>query len=245
MNLSIKQELEARYKKEVWIDTTLGEALENWAEKYQDKVAVKFDQVDYSYKDLNEKASRAANGLLKMGLKPGEHIVVQLPNSYEFIALVFGMFKAGIIPIFALPAQRKNEIYGILKNADATEVYNHNSVVKANENNPLITTTLMPVGYEGTDGVSSSSAELTLSGIISKASVSRANLVYEYKNSVRILEINNTVSKIQELVRAWQKKPVNILAPAGTQINYVIIFTIMIAIAVIAIGIILIKKIVL
>ncbi len=120
MNLSIKQELEARYEKEVWIDTTLGEALENWAEKYQDKVAVTFDQVDYSYEDLNEKASRAANGLLKMGFKPGEHIVVQLPNSYEFIALVFGMFKAGIIPIFALPAQRKNEIYGILKNADAT-----------------------------------------------------------------------------------------------------------------------------
>lgn len=120
MNLSIKQELEARYEKEVWIDTTLGEAIENWAEKYQDKVAVTFDQVDYSYEDLNEKASRAANGLLKMGFKPGEHIVVQLPNSYEFIALVFGMFKAGIIPIFALPAQRKNEIYGILKNADAT-----------------------------------------------------------------------------------------------------------------------------
>lgn len=46
MNLSIIQELEAHYKIEVWIDTTLGEALEYWASKYQDKVAVTFEQVD-------------------------------------------------------------------------------------------------------------------------------------------------------------------------------------------------------
>ncbi|MBP3262661.1 (2,3-dihydroxybenzoyl)adenylate synthase [Pseudobutyrivibrio sp.] len=120
MNLSIKQELENRYEKEVWIDSTLGESLESLASKFQDKIAVTFDQVDYSYEDLNDKANRVANGLLKMEFKPGEHMVVQLPNSYEFVTIVFGMFKAGIIPIFALPAQRKNEIYGILQNSGAT-----------------------------------------------------------------------------------------------------------------------------
>lgn len=119
MNLSIKQELETLYKKEVWSDVTLSEALENWAKRFGGNTAITFEGEDYSYEELNNKASRAGAGLLSFGFKPEDKIVVQLPNSFEFVALVFGMFKVGIVPIFALPAQRKNEIFGIIDTANA------------------------------------------------------------------------------------------------------------------------------
>ena len=93
MNLSIKQELETLYEKEVWADVTLGEALENWAKRFGENTAITFDGEDYSYEELNKKASRAGAGFLSLGFKPEDKIVVQLPNSFEFVALVFGMFK--------------------------------------------------------------------------------------------------------------------------------------------------------
>src|SRR5690606_34634710 len=40
----------------------------------------------------------------------GDRIVVHLPNIPEFIVAVFGLFRAGIIPIYALPAHRIAEI---------------------------------------------------------------------------------------------------------------------------------------
>ena len=112
MNLSIKQELETLYEKEVWADVTLGEALENWAKRFGENTAITFDGEDYSYEELNKKASKAGAGLLRLGFKAEDKIVVQLPNSFEFVALVFGMFKVGIVPIFEMGYKGKVIVSG-------------------------------------------------------------------------------------------------------------------------------------
>ncbi len=119
MNLNTKKELEALYAKEVWFNSTLGEAAEIWANKFKDRIALCCDGDSISYQELNERANAISIGLIKLGFKPNDKVVVQLPNSINFVSLVFGMFKAGIIPVFALPAQRKNEIVGVIKSSEA------------------------------------------------------------------------------------------------------------------------------
>src|SRR5260370_24871527 len=52
-------------------------------------------------------ASRLTDGLR---LKPGDRIVVQLPNCWQFVVLTLGCLRAGIIPVMPLPPHRQHEL---------------------------------------------------------------------------------------------------------------------------------------
>ena len=119
MNIELKEKLEKFYDENVWEHRTLGEFISDCANKYGDKIAVIDDGKKYSYKDLEADSIKYANGLLKAGFKPGDKIVLQLPNCYEFIVIAFAMFKVGIIPVLSLPAHRENEIKGIIEKSEA------------------------------------------------------------------------------------------------------------------------------
>jgi 2,3-dihydroxybenzoate-AMP ligase len=46
-------------------------------------------------------------------------MVVQLPNSPEFIVLIFALFRLGVIPVLALPVHRRSEIDHLCKMTEA------------------------------------------------------------------------------------------------------------------------------
>lgn len=119
MNIELKEKLEKIYDEQVWPHITLGEFIEDCANKYGDKIALVDGDVELSYQELNRKACHYANGLLKAGFKKGDRIVLQLPNCHEFVIILFAMFKIGLIPVLSLPAHRKNEIKGILEKSGA------------------------------------------------------------------------------------------------------------------------------
>ncbi len=60
-----------------------------------------------------------AAGLLAAGFLPGDRLVVHLPNVPEFLAVIFGCFRAGVLPVYALPAHRRSEILHLVQQADA------------------------------------------------------------------------------------------------------------------------------
>ncbi|MEC4016947.1 (2,3-dihydroxybenzoyl)adenylate synthase [Streptomyces sp. H27-D2] len=64
----------------------------------------------WTYRELDERADRLAAGFLARGIKKGDRVVLQLPNVAEFFEVVFGLFRIGALPIFALPAHRESEI---------------------------------------------------------------------------------------------------------------------------------------
>lgn len=119
MNLELKEKLEEYYNKNVWDNSTLGDALENWSNLYKDKVAVIDGDVKISYEELNLEVKYYAKGLLEKGINKGDKVVIQLPNCLEFLIISFAMFKIGAIPIMALPAHRKTEIKGIIEKTKA------------------------------------------------------------------------------------------------------------------------------
>ncbi|WP_018683801.1 (2,3-dihydroxybenzoyl)adenylate synthase [Actinokineospora enzanensis] len=93
-----------------WTGETFGAFLADRAARYADRVAVIDDRHRWTYRELDERATRMAHGFRARGIRPGDRVVVQLPNVAEFVSVVFGLFRAGALPVFALPPHRFAEI---------------------------------------------------------------------------------------------------------------------------------------
>lgn len=62
-----------------------------------------------TYADLNARADAVAAGLQDAGLKPGDRAVLVIRPNADFYPLVFGMFRAGIVPVFIDPGMRRDQ----------------------------------------------------------------------------------------------------------------------------------------
>ena len=102
-----------------WRGETFSQMLRARAALWPDRVIIVGGEVRWTYRELLGQAERTAAGLLSLGLRPGDRVVVQLPNIPEFFAVVFGLFRAGLIPVYALPAHRLTEIAHFARKAEA------------------------------------------------------------------------------------------------------------------------------
>ena len=93
-----------------WEDRPLGAYVLDTADRLPDKTAVVDGDVRLSYAELADRMDAAAERLLQLGLKADDRIMVQLPNGWQFTVLTLACFRAGIIPVMALPAHRKYEL---------------------------------------------------------------------------------------------------------------------------------------
>ena len=93
-----------------WSGRTLGDLLRATAAARPDATAVHTGEATLTYAELDAAADRMAHGLLALGIVPGDRVVVQLPNVPEFATVLFGLLRAGIIPVLTLPAHRRAEI---------------------------------------------------------------------------------------------------------------------------------------
>ncbi|MGW4634931.1 (2,3-dihydroxybenzoyl)adenylate synthase [Nocardia sp. NPDC004415] len=92
-----------------WSGRTLGDLLRDSAEANPARPAVLGD-APLTYAELDAAADRMAHGLLALGIAPGDRVIVQLPNIPEFATVLFGLLRAGIVPVLTLPAHRRAEI---------------------------------------------------------------------------------------------------------------------------------------
>ena len=53
----------------------------------------------WTYGELDEAVRRVAAGLLAEGFKPGERIMIRMPNTSEYALMFFGALAAGIVPL--------------------------------------------------------------------------------------------------------------------------------------------------
>ena len=93
-----------------WRGETFGAMLRERAAQYADRTAVVDDSQRWTYAELDARADAVASGLLAAGLKKGDRVVVHLPNIAEFYEIVFGLFRAGILPVYCLLAHRITEV---------------------------------------------------------------------------------------------------------------------------------------
>lgn len=102
---------EKRYiEKGYWPELTLGEIIDRSVRSWKDREAIGSGSTRVTYGELGLLTDRLALHLIRLGLKPGERIVFQLPNLLELILLYYASVKAGLIPVMCLPAHRYAEI---------------------------------------------------------------------------------------------------------------------------------------
>jgi 2,3-dihydroxybenzoate-AMP ligase len=113
-------EFAARYRAAgYWRDRPLGDWLWDWAGEYADRVAIVDGAARLSFAELAGRADAVAVALRDNGLRRGDRIVVQLPNSWEFVVLLLGCLRAGVAPVLALPAHREHELDYLLRHTEA------------------------------------------------------------------------------------------------------------------------------
>ena len=88
----------------------LGAYILETADRLPEKIAIVDGDVRLSYAELANRMDAAAERLLQLGLKADDRIMVQLPNGWQFTVLTLACFRAGIIPVMALPAHRQYEL---------------------------------------------------------------------------------------------------------------------------------------
>ncbi|OBZ95802.1 enterobactin synthase subunit E [Pararhizobium polonicum] len=114
------EERAARYRDAgYWRGETMSGFLEQRAAEIPDHIAVVGGPERWTYADLARKAQQYAATFLALGLAPGDRVIVQLPNIPEFLSVVFGLFRAGLIPVFTLPAHRLTEIVHFAEKSEA------------------------------------------------------------------------------------------------------------------------------
>ncbi len=104
-------EFAARYRAlGYWQDRPLIAHFLDAFQRYADRAAVIDEGGSYRYAELASVSERVALNLLDAGLRPGDRIVVQLPNSRFFASFYFALQRIGAIPIMALPSHRYREL---------------------------------------------------------------------------------------------------------------------------------------
>ncbi|WP_101925000.1 MULTISPECIES: (2,3-dihydroxybenzoyl)adenylate synthase [Luteimonas] len=103
-----------------WRGETFPAFLRERATRFADAIAVVGGDARWTYAHLWAEAERIAAGLLAQGLAPGDRVVVQLGNIPEFIAVVCALFRAQLVPVYALPAHRLTEVAHFARKAEAS-----------------------------------------------------------------------------------------------------------------------------
>lgn len=100
-----------------WRDVTIAQLFVQTAERLPQKTAIVIDQQRISYAAMLRDVSSVAGGLLELGLKPGDVVAAQLPNSYEIPLLHLACNMAGLLFMPLHDSWRALEIEHLLRRA--------------------------------------------------------------------------------------------------------------------------------
>ena len=91
----------------------LANILTQAAENDGDHIAVKLDDAELSYAQLDEASARVAQLLHERGVEPGDRVGIMLPNVPYFLACYYGILRAGgvVVPMNVLLRKREVAFY--------------------------------------------------------------------------------------------------------------------------------------
>ena len=113
-------ELAERYRATgLWEGLTVDAMVERSARRRPDKTALVAGEQRLSYAELVARSRALAARLAALGLRAGERVLMQLPNSVEFVLAYLALNRLGAIPVMALRAHRHAEVRHFLRASGA------------------------------------------------------------------------------------------------------------------------------
>ncbi|AHN73088.1 2,3-dihydroxybenzoate-AMP ligase [Pandoraea pnomenusa] len=102
-----------------WRDTTLGDALRATAGRVPDRPAYISDEASISFAALDARSERLGAALIALGLRPGDRAIFQMGTTVDTVVALMGAYKAGVVPVCAVPQYREVEIGQLAAQSEA------------------------------------------------------------------------------------------------------------------------------
>ncbi|GAB91149.1 long-chain-fatty-acid--CoA ligase [Gordonia rhizosphera] len=106
----------------------LTDNLRRTAEQYPDTVAVKMDDAEITFAQLNGLAAKTAGWLRELGVQPGDRVAVSLPNIPHMPILYYGILWAGGVVVPMNPLYKDREFAHVLRDSGAKVFFAWNGV---------------------------------------------------------------------------------------------------------------------
>lgn len=97
---------------------TLGTLVSERARTHRDSVFVTVGDRSVTYHEFDALVTRAARGLLSVGIAHGDRVCLALPNSLDFLAASFGLMRLGAIQVPLNLEYRSAQVAYVLADAD-------------------------------------------------------------------------------------------------------------------------------
>jgi non-ribosomal peptide synthetase component E (peptide arylation enzyme) len=108
------QAFAARYRAAgMWPDRTIAQQFRATADAVPGRPALVTPDMTLTYAELDERTDRIAVGLRKVGLLPGERVLLQVNNDASAVLAWYGLLKAGLVPVATLAQHRSHELTAI------------------------------------------------------------------------------------------------------------------------------------
>lgn len=101
-------------------DRTIPEELRAIVAAHPERPALITLDEELSFSELDRRTDRIAFGLCKLGLDPGDRVLVQFTNSGWAVLAWYGLLKAGLVPVATLAQHRRHEILDIAGQCEPT-----------------------------------------------------------------------------------------------------------------------------
>ena len=102
-----------------WRDGTILDDLRRAVVRHPDKPALICYQdaavVALTYAELSQRVDRIAGNLVRLGVRPGDVVSLQMPNSWQLVALCLAASRIGAVPGPIVPIMRRREVEYMLR----------------------------------------------------------------------------------------------------------------------------------
>ena len=111
----------ARFRQQgLWRDAVLTDFLSRHAADRPDTLAIVTDTGGrITWRELADSVDRLAAGFIALGLKPGDFVGIQLPNSIEFVQTYLAIQRAGLRAVTMLSIYREKDVTFMLRKCGA------------------------------------------------------------------------------------------------------------------------------
>ena len=86
-----------------------------WARRLPDRLALRFDQRDYTWRELDQAVDELAAGLHREGVRPGDVVGILMSNRPDFIETMLAVFRlGGVVELLNIRFTAAEMVYPII-----------------------------------------------------------------------------------------------------------------------------------
>src|ERR1700720_2600515 len=103
--------------------TSLSTNLFASAERYPERVALRCDDLQFTFAEFDAAAARVATLLERAGIEPGDRVGLMLPNTPAFAVAFYGIMYRGAVAVPMNPLLKFREVSYYLSNSGAKALF--------------------------------------------------------------------------------------------------------------------------